>query len=129
MSFPCVLKRRVFVINSLFYDACFAEKSQDLIFPQESISFDSIGFYNTFCFTSLRGGDFVPEEEALFASWLIQRGSVEVTWKFRPSHLPWWWLTSYTLLFGMPIVLAVAVASHNLVPRVAGNNRYALPIL
>ena len=52
------------VINSLFYDACFAEKSQELIFPQESISFDSIGFYNTFCFTSLRGLDFVTEEMA-----------------------------------------------------------------
>ena len=64
LSFSCVLKRRVFVINSLFYDACFAEKSQDLIFPQESISFDSIGFYNTFRFTSLRGRDFVPEEMA-----------------------------------------------------------------
>ena len=48
----------------VFYDVCFAEKSQDLIFPQESISFDSIGFYNTFRFTSLRGRDFVPEEMA-----------------------------------------------------------------
>ena len=64
LSFSCVLKRRVFVINSLFYDACFAEKSQDLMFPQESISFDSIGFYNTFRFTSLRGRDFVSEEMA-----------------------------------------------------------------
>ena len=64
LSFSCVLKRRVFVINSLVYDACFAEKSQDLIFPQESISFDSIGFYNTFRFTSLRGRDFVPKEMA-----------------------------------------------------------------
>ena len=64
LSFSCVLKRRVFVINSLFYDACFAEKSQDLMFPQESISFDSIRFYNTFRFTSLRGRDFVPKEMA-----------------------------------------------------------------
>ena len=66
LSFSRVLKRRVFVINSLFYDACFAERSgsQDLMFPQESISFDSIGFYNTFRFTSLRGRDFVPEEMA-----------------------------------------------------------------
>ena len=64
MSFSCVLRRRVFVINSLFYDACFAEKSQDLIFPQESILFDSTGFYNTFRFTSLRGRDFVPKEMA-----------------------------------------------------------------
>ena len=62
LSFSCVLKRRVFVINSLVYDACFEEKSQDLIFPQESISFDSNGFYNTFRFTSLRGRDFVPEK-------------------------------------------------------------------
>ena len=66
LSFSCVLKRRVFGINSLFYDACFAEESgsQDLMFPQESISFDSIGFYNTFRFTSLRGRDFVSEEMA-----------------------------------------------------------------
>ena len=64
MSFSCVLKRRVFGINSLVYDACFVGKSQDLIFPQESISFDSIGFYNTFRFTSLRGRDFVPNEMA-----------------------------------------------------------------
>ena len=60
----CVLKRRIFVINRLFYDACSAEKSKDLICPQESISFDSIGFYSTFCFSSLRGRDFVPEEMA-----------------------------------------------------------------
>ena len=50
------------VADYLFYDACFAEKSQDLIFPQDSISFDSIGFYNTFRFSSLRSRDFVPEE-------------------------------------------------------------------
>ena len=51
LSFSCVLKTRFsFVISRLFYDACFAEKSQDLIFPQESISFDSAGFYNTFFF-------------------------------------------------------------------------------
>ena len=63
LSFSCVLKTRFsFVINRLFYDACFAEKSQDLIFPQDSISFDSIGFYNAFRFSSLRSRDFVPEE-------------------------------------------------------------------
>ena len=64
LSFSCVLKRRFFVTNSLFYDACSAEKSKDLICPQESISFDSIGFYNTFCFSSLRSRDFVAEEMA-----------------------------------------------------------------
>ena len=43
LSFSCVLKTRLsFVISRLFYDACFAEKSQDLIFPQDSISFDLI---------------------------------------------------------------------------------------
>ena len=61
LSISCVLKRRFFVINRLFYDACSAEKSKDLICPQESIPFDSIGFYNTFCFSSLRSCDFVPE--------------------------------------------------------------------
>ena len=60
LSVSCVLKRRFFVINRLFYDACSAEKSKDLIRPQESISFDSIGF----CFSSLRSRDFVPEEMA-----------------------------------------------------------------
>ena len=60
LSISCVLKRRFFVINRL--DTCSAEKSKDLICPQESI--DSIGFYNTFCFSSLRGRDFVPEEMA-----------------------------------------------------------------
>ena len=64
LSISCVLKRRFFVINRLFYDACSAEKSKDLICAQESIPFDSIGFYNTFCFSSLRGCDFVPEEMA-----------------------------------------------------------------
>ena len=64
LSISCVLKRRVFVISRLSYDACSAEKSKDLICPQESISFDSIGFYNTFCVSSLRGRDFVPEEMA-----------------------------------------------------------------
>ena len=54
LSISCVLKRRFFVINRLFYDACSAEKSKDLICPQEKIPFDSIGFYNTFCFSSLR---------------------------------------------------------------------------
>ena len=44
LSISCALKRRFFVINRLFYDACSAEKSKDLIRPQESISFDSIGF-------------------------------------------------------------------------------------
>ena len=29
------------------------------------------------------------------ASWPGQRSSVEVTSKFRPSHLPWWQLTSF----------------------------------
>ena len=58
-SLSCVLKRRIFVINRLFY-----KKSQDLICPQESISFDSIGFYNTFCFSSLRSRYFVSEEMA-----------------------------------------------------------------
>jgi len=59
LLFSCVLKTRLsFVINRLFYDARFAEKSQDLIFPQDSISFDSIGFYNTFRFSSLRSRDF-----------------------------------------------------------------------
>ena len=64
LSISCVLKRRFFVINGLFCDACSAEKSKDLICPQESIPFDSIGFYNTFCFSSLRSCDFVPEEMA-----------------------------------------------------------------
>ena len=64
LSISCVLKRRFFVINRLSYDACSAEKSKDLICPQESIPFDSIGFYNTFCFSSLRSRDFVPEEMA-----------------------------------------------------------------
>ena len=64
LSISCVLKRRFLVTNRLFYDACSAEKSKDLICPQESISFDQIGFYNTFCFSSLRSRDFVPEEMA-----------------------------------------------------------------
>ena len=63
-SSSCVRKRRFFVINRLFYDTCSTEKSKDLIRPQESISFDLIGFYNTFCFSSLRSRDFVPEEMA-----------------------------------------------------------------
>ena len=63
LSFSCVLKTRFsFVINRLFYDACLAEKSQDLIFPQDSILFDSIGSYNTFRFSSLGSRDFVTEE-------------------------------------------------------------------
>ena len=48
LSISCVLKRRFFVINRLSYDACSAEKSKDLICPQESIPFDSIGFYSLF---------------------------------------------------------------------------------
>ena len=64
LSISGLLKRRFFVINRLFYDACSAEKSKDLICPQESIPFGSIGFYNTFCFSSLRSRDFVPEEMA-----------------------------------------------------------------
>ena len=64
LSSSCVRERRFFVINRLFYDACSAKKSKDLICPQESISFYSIGFYNTFCFRSLRGRDFVLEEMA-----------------------------------------------------------------
>ena len=63
LSFSSVLKTRFgFVISRLFYDACFAEKTQDLIFPQDSISFDLIGFYNTFRFSSLRSRDVVTEE-------------------------------------------------------------------
>ena len=63
MSFSWVLETRFsFVINRLFYDAFFAEKSQDLIFPRDSISFDSVGIYNMFRFSSLRSRDFVPEE-------------------------------------------------------------------
>ena len=63
LSFSCVLKTKFsFVINRLFSDAYFAETSQDLIFPQDSISLDSIGFCNTFRFTSLRSRDFVTEE-------------------------------------------------------------------
>ena len=62
LSISCVLKRRFFVINR--FDTCSAEKSKDLICSQESISLDSTGFYNTFCFCSLRGRDFVPEEMA-----------------------------------------------------------------
>ena len=50
-------------------------------------------------------------------SWRVQQSLLQVTWKFCPSHLPWWWLTSLTSLFGMPIVLAVAVSFHNLVTR------------
>ena len=64
LSISCVLKKRFFVINRLFYDACSAENSKDLICPRESIPFDLIGFYNTFCFSSLRSRDFVPEEMA-----------------------------------------------------------------
>ena len=64
LSFSCLRKRRFFVISRLFYDACSAEKSKDLICPRESIPFDLIGFYNTFCFSSLRSRDFVPEEMA-----------------------------------------------------------------
>ena len=41
LSISGLLKRRFFVINRLFYDACSAEKSKDLICPQESIG---IGF-------------------------------------------------------------------------------------
>ena len=62
LSISCLVKRRFFVINRL--DTCSAEKSKDLICPQESIPFDSIEFYNTFCFSSLRSRDFVPEEMA-----------------------------------------------------------------
>ena len=65
LSFLCVLKRRVF-INRLFYGACSTEKSQDLICPKESISFDSVRFHSTFRFSSLCSRDFVPE-----ARWLI----------------------------------------------------------
>ena len=68
---PCrfrVFKGRFFVINRLFSDACSAEKSKDLICPQESIPFDSTGFYNTFSFSSLRSRDFVQEEMAARAA-------------------------------------------------------------
>ena len=63
---PCLLRlfRRIFVINRLFYDACSPEKSQVLIWPQENISFDSIGFNDTLRFSSLRGRNFEPEEIA-----------------------------------------------------------------
>ena len=64
LSISCVLKTRFIVINRLSYDACSAEKSIRFNMPQESIPFDSIGFYNSFCFSSLRGRDFVPEEIA-----------------------------------------------------------------
>ena len=64
LSISCVLKGRFVVISRLSYDACSAEKSKDLICPPKSIPFDSIGFYNTFCFSSLRSRDFVPEEMA-----------------------------------------------------------------
>ena len=67
-SFLCVFKRRVFVINRLCCDACSTEKSQDLICPKDSISFDSIRFYNTFRFSSLRSRDFVPEEDDIWAT-------------------------------------------------------------
>ena len=51
-------------LSPLLYDACSAEKAQDFICSQESISLDSVGFYNTFPFSTLRGRDFVPEEMA-----------------------------------------------------------------
>ena len=76
LSFSCVLKTRYsFVINRLFYDACFAEKSQDLIFPQDSISFDSIGFYNAFRFSSLGSRDFVIEE---MVNILVKHGCLDI---------------------------------------------------
>ena len=79
LSFSCVLKTMFsFVINRLFYDACFAEKPQDLIFPQDSISFDSIGFYNTFRFSSFRSRDFVPEEMLVF--WKPLHGLQGIAW-------------------------------------------------
>ena len=80
LSFSCVLKTRFsFVISRLFYHACFAaEKSQDEIFPQDSISFDSIGFYNTFRFSSFRSRDFVPEEMLVF--WKPLHGLQGIAW-------------------------------------------------
>ena len=53
------------------------------------------------------------------ASWPVQRSSVEVTLTSPPppphthTHIPWWQLTLHTL-----IVPAVAVSSHNVIPRV-----------
>ena len=65
LSFWCVFKRGGFChLSPLLYDACSAEKAQDFICPQESISLDSVGFYNTFPFSTLRGRNFVPEEMA-----------------------------------------------------------------
>ena len=65
LSFSCVFKRGGFVIFRLFYMMLVPrEKAQDFICPQESISLDSVGFYNTFPFSTLRGRDFVPEEMA-----------------------------------------------------------------
>ena len=48
------------------------------------------------------------------ASQPVQRNSVEVTSKFRPFHLPWWRLTSHTLIVRHGYCPAVAVSSHNL---------------
>ena len=50
-------------------------------------------------------------------SWPVQRSSVEVTSTFRPSHLPWWRLTSHTLIIPHACCPVVAVSSQNLVPR------------
>ena len=52
------------MLSPLLYDACSAEKAQDLICPQESNSFDSVGFYNTCPNSTLRSRDSVPEEMA-----------------------------------------------------------------
>ena len=77
LLFSCVLKRRVFVFNRLFYDACSAEKSQVLICPQENSSFDSIGFYDTLRFSSFRSRNFEPEEIADIRDLKIEDGSCQ----------------------------------------------------
>ena len=53
-----------------------------------------------------------------FKSWPFQ-GSVlrELFLLSRPSHLPWWWLTSSAFPRCMPIAQSVADFSHNLIFR------------
>ena len=71
----------------------------------------------------LRIAGFLP------ASWPVQWSSVEVTSKYRPTHLPWWQLTRILSLFSMPIVLAVVVSSSNLVPSVGTMGMQCVGIL
>ena len=52
------------------------------------------------------------------ASWPVPRSSVEVTSSFAPPTSPGGGWSRIPPLFGMSIVLAVAVSSHNLAPRV-----------